>query len=272
MEKVKFVNKKIAIIGGGHIGLALAVGLIRSKAVKSSQLTVSSRHLSKISHLKKMGIAVTTDNASATANADWIFLAVKPRLVQSVLADIGGSKKNRLIISLVAGVTVKELKSYAPNLSAFARIMPNIPIARMGGVVGLFAGTISKIEHVQLKRALQFLGFVLEVKNERELEMLTVVSGSGPAVVSFFIEAVAHAGYELGLSKSSADALAKNTFKGTSAYMDAENVSAEHLMDSVATKRGVTEAILASLKENQVRSSVARALKVGYVKIKKLKN
>ncbi|TSD05338.1 MAG: pyrroline-5-carboxylate reductase [Parcubacteria group bacterium Greene0714_7] len=272
MEKVKSVKKKITIVGGGHIGLALAMGLVRSGAVKGSQLTVSSRRLSKIQHLKKIGIAVTDDNASAVAHADWVFLAVKPKLVGSVLAGLQGSIKKQLIISLAAGVTIKKLKSYAPNVGTFARIMPNIPIAHMSGVVGLFAGTISKTNHAELKEMLQVLGFVLQVKDERELEMLTVVSGSGPATVSFFIDALAHAGRELGLSQSTADALAKNTFKGTSAYMDVENVSAESLMNSVATKGGLTEAILGSLKESSVRRSIARALKVGYVKIKKLRN
>lgn len=271
MEKVKSVKKKITIIGGGHIGLALTMGLVRSGVVKGSQVTVSSRHLSKIQHLKKFGVTVTVDNASAAINADWVFLAVKPKLIGSVLESLQGSTKKRLIISLAAGVTIKELQRYAPNLSAFARIMPNIPIAHMSGVVGLFAGTISKANHAQLKKVLQSLGFVLEVKDEGELEMLTVVSGSGPAIVAFFIDALARAGSELGLSKSMADALAKNTFKGTSAYIDAENVSAESLMDSVATKGGLTEAILESLNESRVRRSVAKALKVGYVKIKKLR-
>lgn len=271
MEKVKSVKKKITIIGGGHIGLALTMGLVRSGVVKGSQVTVSSRHLSKIQHLKKFGVTVTVDNASAAINADWVFLAVKPTLVQGVLADICDSKKKRLIISLAAGVTVKDLKSYAPNLGAFARIMPNIPIAHMSGVVGFFRGTISKADHSELKWVLQSLGFVLEMKNEGELEMLTVVSGSGPAIVAFFIDALAHAGSELGLSQSTAEALAKNTFKGTSAYIEAENLSAERLMNSVATKGGLTEAILESLNESRVRRSVAKALKVGYVKIKKLR-
>ena len=270
MEKVKSVKKKIAIIGGGHIGTALALGLVQSARVHASQLTVSDPHLQNITRLKKLGIAVTTDNVLATTNAEWVFLAVKPGSIGGVLKEIKDVTKKRLIISLAAGVTVEDLREHTKSSSVFfARIMPNIPIAHNQGVIGLFGGRISMRDLFQLKYVLKGLGFVLEVQNESELEILTVVSGSGPAVVAYSIDAVANAGQVLGLSKDTATALAEHTFKGTSAYLEASHVSPQQLMESVATRGGITEVILTSLKHSAVRQSFVRALKQGYVKIKK---
>ncbi len=273
MENNRFVTKKIAILGGGHMGCALAIGLVRGKTVQASQITVSSPHAQKINHLKKFGIIVTTDNVTATATAEWVFLAVKPGQVKEVLKEIKDSTKKRLIISLAAGVTVEEMRDQTKSSSvSFARIMPNIPIAHNQGVVGLFAGRISMRDQSQLKQVLRGLGFILEVQDEAELEILTVVSGSGPAVVSYLVEAVAHAGERLGLSKNTATVLSQNTFKGTSLYLEADKVSPTALIESVATKGGITEAIVASLKKAGVEQSIVSALKNGYAKIKKVRN
>ncbi|MES2135271.1 MAG: pyrroline-5-carboxylate reductase [Patescibacteria group bacterium] len=270
MEKVRSVDKKIAIIGGGHIGSALALGLVRSARVRPSQLTVSDSQVQHIAHLKKLGITVTADNVLATAHAEWVFLAVKPGSIGTVLKEIKDASKKRLIISLAAGVTIEDLRQETKSSSvSFARIMPNIPIAENQGVIGLFGSRISVRDLSQLKYVLQGLGFVLEVQKESELEILTVVSGSGPAVVAYAIEAVLTAGQTLGLSKDTATALATHTFKGTSAYLEASRMSPQQLMESVATKGGITEAILTSLKRSGVHQGFVRALKQGHLKIKK---
>lgn len=269
MEKVKSVDKKIAILGGGHIGVALALGLVKSGRMLASNIVVSSPHLAKINHLKKYGVRITANNVEAVSTAEWVFLAVKPSRVQEVLLEIKDGTRKRVIISLAAGVTIEALRNYTKSSSvSFVRIMPNIPIAYNVGVVGLFSGVVATRELSQLKYVLGGLGFVLEVDKERDLEILTVVSGSGPAVVSYCIDAVASAGEQLGLSEYTARVLSEHTFKGTSLYLEATHRSPKELIESVATKGGITEVIIGSLKKGGLHTSVLRALKAGYTKIK----
>jgi len=268
MAKEISAKNRIAIIGSGHIGSALAEGLTRS-GIRAHQITVSGPSVLRNSRLQKLGVQMTHDNVTAVRSAHWIFLAVKPATVSEVLKEIALAVKGKVVVSLCAGVKVTTLKKYA-NHSRIARIMPNIPIATNKGVIGYFSSDLAKKEKKQLWSLLSGTGVIIEVKSERDLNIITILSGCGPGIVAFLISTLAKNGKMLGLSEKTANLLALETFNGTLAYLTYANISPEKLIKSVATKGGATEAILTDFAKSGFVKDFARAIGTGYARIKKL--
>lgn len=263
--------KKIAIIGGGHIGLALVEGFINSGRFTANQIIVANPSLSKITYLKKRGIKVTTDNELAIKQAYWVFIAVKPTIVRTVLKEISNAVKNKVIISLAAAVTIDMMqKEIHKSSSTIVRIMPNIPISCNHGVIGLFSNQISGIDKAQVMLLLETVGLVVEVEKESDLDTLTLISACGPAVVSFFMDMMLHVATKLGLTKNMANKLVEQTFSGTLTYLKKSAIPPVTLMASVATKGGMTETILQSLKEQNFYSRFTDSMNLGSIKLKKL--
>jgi pyrroline-5-carboxylate reductase len=273
MKKNDRKNIRIAVIGAGHIGLALIEGLLRGRQISASKIILSSPAFGKIKKLKKFNISVTSDNELAAAKSDIVFLAVKPALVRKVILEMREALKGKVVVSLAAGIPLAKLQTIGKGSGArFLRIMPNMSISCGQGVIGLFAKGLQAKEKSKLKNLLETLGFCIEVKNENDLDVLTVISGSGPAIASYFIETLAASAQKLGLSRNSADAIAHKTFHGTLEYIDEYEISPQELMRSVATKGGVTEAILAKLNKEKINDKVLAGLKEGHAKIKKIRN
>lgn len=269
MAKEMFAKNKIAIIGSGHIGSALAEGLVRS-GIRAQQIIVAGPTVLQNRKLKKLGIQTMPDNSDAIRAANWIFLAVKPTIVSFVLKEIQYAIEGKVVISLAAGVRTTTLKKYARQMR-IARIMPNIPIAVNKGVIGYFSSDLVKEEKNELLNLLSGMGVVIEVKSERDLDIITLLSGCGPGIVAFLIATLANNAKRLGLSAKTANLLAQQTFKGTLAYLAHANLSPEKLIKFVATKGGVTEAILTDFAKRGFGQNFAHAIRTGYTRIKKLK-
>ncbi len=260
-------SKKLAVIGGGHIGLALVEGFINSGKIPGSQLIVANPTLAKVVHLKKMGVEITSDNTVAVSKADWIFLAVKPFVVDRVLTEIGMLTKGKLLISLAAAVGVNTLKKRLKNTKVI-RIMPNMAIAYNKGVIGLL--TKRKLNKL-VKSLLSVLGVVVEVKKEEHLDALTVLTGCGPAIVAQFLEMLANYGTNAGISSNKSYVLALQTFEGAIAFLKNSALSPDEFIRSVATKGGITEAILSELKHKIFQNAFTHAMDQGYSKIEEIK-
>lgn len=267
----KFESKKLAIIGGGHIGLALVEGLINSGKITGSQLIVANPSLSKIAHLKNQGVEIILDNKTAAGKADWIFLAVKPFVVRQVMTEISSSAKGKLIISLAAVVTIDNIRRQIKNNSVeIIRIMPNMAISCNQGVIGMFTKEIPKGDRRQMKELFSKLGLVIEVNNEKSLDVITILSGCGPALVSKFMEILANYGIEIGLSSDESHKLILQTLKGTVALLEKKGIFPYELVRSVATKSGITEAILNKIVKEGLQTSFIKAMNSGYTKVKEL--
>ena len=260
-------DKKIAIIGGGHIGQALVEGFIKSGKVSGSQIIVANPSLTKLAHLGKHGVALTSDNKVAVAKADLVFLAVKPLTTGLVLKEINSVLKGKIVISLAAVVSIKNLRKYARN-AEIVRIMPNMAIACNQGVIGLFGSEKNKN---QIKQLLSVLGSVIEMEKEEDLDSLTLLSGCGPAIVSQFIEMLANYGIKIGLSAGISQTLALQAFKGTTAILENSKLLPSQLIQSVSTKGGISEAILTTMLEQDLEGNFSQAMNAGYIKLQKLK-
>ncbi len=258
MEMDKLKNKKVAIIGMGHMGKAIACGLLNARFKKENILISNS----------------SQDNKKVTEQAEWIILSVKPLGIKELIEDISVLSKSKLFLSVAAGLRAAKIISYSHNKKQkIIRLMPNMPVAYGQGVIGLYANkNVSVLEKVEVIKFLSVLGTVIEVKKESDLESLTLISACGPAVVSYFISLFSKAGVRLGLSQSVAEHVALKTFIGTLAYLQRTGTSAEQLQKEVATKGGITEEIILSLKESNLFSLFEDSYKKGKAKIDKLQD
>lgn len=263
----KLESKKLAIIGGGHIGLALVEGFINSGKITGSQLIVANPSLAKIIHLKNSGVEITTDNNIAVAKADLIFLAVKPIVINQVLKEIRNLVKEKMIISLAAIVTINKFGKQVKKINV-VRIMPNIAISCNQGVIGLFAKEVTAQNKIHIRRLLSYLGLVVEVEKEKDLDALTLLSGCGPAIVSQFIEMLANYGKHIDLSNKKSYTAALQTFKGTILFLEKTGLSSDELIRSVATKGGITEEIINKLRQRDFQNRFIQIMDYGYTKIK----
>ena len=243
-------DNAFVIIGAGHMGAALADGLVRS-GIRRSAVTLIDKG----------------DSLSPVVKARFVFLAVKPSVVPEALLGIRHLLSGKVLVSVAAGVPIAALRKNLDAGTAVARIMPNIPVAVGEGVIGFFGAGISAGHRALLMKALSGLGLVIEAKKEKDLDVLTLVSGCGPGVVSYLIGAVAAYAKKLGLSEKESKAVSLQTFKGTLAYLLHARVAPSELAASVATKGGVTEAILSTLDANGFRKDFERAMGAGAGKL-----
>ncbi len=250
-------NKKIAIIGVGHMGKCLLNGLVSGGFTRSNIL-----------------LSNTSDtNREVAKKADWIIIAVRPLLAHKVMEEIKDVIQDKLLISVVAAVPIKSIENYTQNLKQkIIRIMPNIPITYNQGVVGLYSSTsVSVSEKNEAIATLSLLGLVIELKKENELDILTLISACGPAIVSYFMNIFSRVALSFGLSNDIAELLTMQTFIGTLFYLKKTDLSPEYLQKIVTTKGGVTEEIIKSLTESELYPSFEDGIKKGKRKIDKIK-
>ena len=252
MAKAQSENN-IAIIGAGHMGTALMDGLVKS-GIKKNSIRLGKRGAS---------------NMRAVNGARIIFVAVKPSVVDELLSEFKDELKGKVVVSLAAGVTSGYLKKHAKGAHV-ARIMPNLPVAEGEGVIGFMRGNLSDAEVKVISKLLSGLGVVIKVRTDLELDAITLIAGCGPGVVASFVEALSKNAARYGLTGFRAEQIAFQTFKGTLAYMESRLIPAARLKKAVATKGGVTEAILKDL-EKGFEKNLARALDVGGKRIKKIR-
>jgi pyrroline-5-carboxylate reductase len=246
-------GNKIALIGAGHMGTALVKGLLLG-GMKRSDILVSDR---------------ADQNAAVAKKARYVFVAVKPAVVPEVLKGIRDAVEGKTVISVAATVTLSQLKKMLGEKARIARIMPNLPVASGQGVVGFLPGTVSGSERQAISRLLGTLGLVVTVRTEKELDAITLVSGCGPGLVSYFVTLFSKEAKRLGMAEAAAKAMAYATFAGTLAYAREERVAPEALMRAVATKGGVTEAILNGFEKKGLSAAFRRALREGERRLKR---
>lgn len=253
----KLENKKLAIIGVGNMGSSFRKGLLNS-GFKSENIILSRR---------------AEDNKKVIAQADWILLAVKPLVVKQVLTQVNDLARDKLILSIAAGVSISNIKEYINNKNQkVIRLMPNIPVAINNGVIGMYSNkNVSWQLKNKVKIILSALGIVLEFEREEDIDSLMFISACGPAIVSYFIEMLSKNGQILGLSKKVSEKVALETINGTLLYLREADLKPIDLQQSVSTKGGITEEIIKSLNKYQLEEIFAKSIQNGYAKLRKLK-
>lgn len=251
----------LAVIGGGRMGEAIISGLLSAQAVRPGDVVVAEPVVARRGALEsEYGIRVTDDVVSTASEADVLLLAVKPQVIDAVLASISASVGNALVVSIAAGISCARLESALPAGSAVVRVMPNTP-AMVGAGMSVVSGGAEASDE-QVAGVCELFGLLgrATVLPEKHQNIATAISGSGPAYVALFVDALTRAGVRQGLTREDAQMLAVQTVAGTAALLDESGMHPEQLVDGVASPGGTTIAAIEALEDNGFRSAVSAAV------------
>ena len=252
---------QLGFIGAGKLAGSVIRGLMRAKFCAPEKIIASEPNEETRAALKKdVGIDLTAENAEVAEKAEMILIGVKPGVVVPVLSDLNKKLQNKHLISLAGGVRISSMEKVCD--ARIMRALTNTPSAICLAATGITRGTRSTNEDVGLaKRIFGALGVVVEV-TESEIDVVTALSGSGPAFVYRIIESIAEGGVKLGLSKEVALELSIQTVAGAAELMRESKMSAEELVKMVVTPGGTTAAGLAVMEKLGTRESLIAAVEV----------
>ncbi len=253
---------KIAFIGGGNMASAL-IGGLRAKgyavdAVSVVELIAPAR--AALAAKYKVHVSEAPDER--TFVADTIVLAVKPQDMRSAVTGLGSRLQGQLVISIAAGIRLEDLSRWLGGYRKMVRVMPNTPALIGAGIAGLYAGPeVSADERQRAETVLGAVGKTVWVEDEALIDPVTAVSGSGPAYVFYFIEALEKAGVDLGLAPQAARVLAIETFVGAARLAAESSEPPGVLRERVTSKGGTTEAALKVFAAEDIAARIGKALK-----------
>ena len=250
----------LAFIGGGNMANALIGGLV-AKGHDPRRISVIEVAPGARDKIASRGVRVATAPDATTAKADVLVLAVKPQDARAALASVATSIAGKLVISIAAGVRLDALSRWLGGHRKLVRCMPNTPALVGAGITGVYA--LPEVDAEDRKRAdtiLGAVGLVVWVKEERLLDVVTAVSGSGPAYVFWFIEQLAAFAEREGMPAADALRLAKQCVLGSASLAQDSADSPAQLRKNVTSKGGTTEAALRVFEEEKLAERFAKAL------------
>jgi pyrroline-5-carboxylate reductase len=254
------MSSRIAFIGGGNMAGAIIGGLVK-KGLAPSQIDVVEPFAEARARLKQQfGVAAREQASSALAGADLVVWAVKPQTFKDAAAQARPHVQQALHLSVAAGIRSDSMAAWL-GTDRIVRSMPNTPALVGKGMTALFARAgVSAADRQQAEQVIATTGEYLWVREEQQLDAVTALSGSGPAYVFYFLEAMTQAGAEMGLDAEQARRLAVGTFAGASELARASTEPLELLRERVTSKGGTTYAALTSLEQDGVKASFVKAL------------
>ncbi len=263
-------NSKIAIIGGGNLGAAIAEGLIKSKFISPQHLTVTRRSIEALYNLKSLGVNVTSDNAAAIQNSEVIIVALKPYNVREVLEGLRDNfdPSKHIVISVVTGVAVKDLVAIVGNRAPVFRAMPNTAIAIQESVTCICHQGALNEQVNYVTELFNQLGVTISI-DEKLMDAATVLGACGIAFALRFIRAATQGGIEIGFDAKTANLIAAQTVKGSAELLLKLNRHPEEEIDKVTTPKGCTIAGLNEMEHQGFSSSLIKGILTSYEKIGK---
>jgi pyrroline-5-carboxylate reductase len=262
------VLPSIAVIGAGTMGEALIKGLLREELIDPAKIVASDPWDERRVYLKeKYGIRTVLDNAEAAQGIEIVFLSVKPQVMSEVLEDLRDVlRPDTLIFSIAAGVPLKKIRQGA-GVESVIRAMPNTP-AQIGQGITVWTATqaVTAGQREQALTILKALGDEVYVDDEHYLDMATALSGTGPAYIYIFMEAMVDAGVHLGFSRHVAEKLVFQTVIGSANYARQSNLHLAALRNQVTSPGGTTAEALYHLDKGGFRTVLSRAIWAAFVR------
>jgi pyrroline-5-carboxylate reductase len=260
----------ITFIGGGNMAKALIGGLIKRgySSSKMRVVEVSKEHCVELHN--EFGVRATTELAAAVEHSEAVILAIKPQQLREVAAQLAPVLQGQLVISIAAGIRTRDISRWMGTQN-IVRCMPNTPALIRSGVTALYA--MPAVRPEQCHRAesiLAAVGSTLWVEDEQMLDAVTAISGSGPAYVFYFIEAMQQAAYELGLDEAQARQLVLDTFLGATKLAESSNEDVATLRARVTSKNGTTERALHCMDANEVKMDIVAAVHAAAARSKEM--
>lgn len=262
---------KFGFIGAGNMATAIINGIVQANLAAPKDILVSDIDEKKLALLSEKGLHITSDNSEIAESCAYIVLAVKPNMVEKVLGEIAPLlSANTVVISIAAGWTTEKLQHLLPEAAKVVRIMPNTP-ALIGKAMSVISDdhTLEDEEIHTVEELFSSLGEVAFAHPE-QMDAVTAVSGSGPAYVYMFIEALADAGVQQGLPRELAQKLAAQTVLGSAQMVLTTNEHPAVLCDRVCSPGGTTIEAVFELQKHGFYGSIMSAVEKCAEKSKKL--
>jgi pyrroline-5-carboxylate reductase len=261
-------NTSLAFIGSGVMAEAMINGLLRHGLVAPQAITASDPHPERgVELAERYGVGHTTDNAAAASQAQVVVLSVKPQVLPTVLPGLNGHlQPDALVLSIVAGARIQTIAKGLGH-DRIVRVMPNTPAQIGEGMsVWMSTPTVEERQREQARDILRALGEEVSVDNEDYLDMATALSGTGPAYVFLFMEALIDAGVHLGFSRRVAQQLVLQTLRGSVAFAQQSSLHPAQLRNMVTSPGGTSAEALYQLEKGGLRTVLSRAVWAAYQK------
>ena len=265
-------NKIIGFIGVGNMASSIITGLLANNyKIKNIKISDVDENLLLARKIQFNGIEGFDNNIELAKVSDVLILAVKPNQIQNVCNEINSNTDNKLIISIAAGVRESDINNWLGNNRAIVRAMPNTPALVKSGASGLYANKYASDDDKQLAESvLRAVGLTLWVDDEDKLDIITALSGSGPAYLFLLMEAMTKTAIELGLSKEQAHVLTVQTAVGASKIAEISDDDCKELRKKVTSPNGTTEAAIKIFKNKDFENIVKDAINAAHKRTKEI--
>jgi len=262
------MSKKIAIIGGGNLGTAIAEGLINSGFVLPHDILITKRNITTLELLQEKGVLTGNDNPEAVNFADYVILAVKPFQLKEVLLQIKPrlNPSHHVLISVATGVWIKEMQELIGHQFPIFRAMPNTAIAIQESMTCISAVNTNEEQIQFVTELFNQLGKTVSIE-EKLMDAATVLGACGTAYAMRYIRANIQGGIEIGFSAKTASLIAAQTVKGAAELLLQKNTHPEQEIDKVTTPKGCTIAGLNEMEHQGFSSSLIKGIVTSYKKI-----
>ena len=263
------MSKRIAIIGGGNLGSAIAEGLLKSKFCKASDIIITKRNTATLKNLEAKGVKISIDNADAVNRSEIVILAVKPYQVSEVLNGFKAALHTKhILVSVVTGVLMKDLAITIEKKLPIFRAMPNTAIAIQQSMTCISYQNAADVQVNFVQKLFAGLGKVAII-NEGLMDAATVLGACGTAYAMRYIRANIQGGIEIGFDAATASLIAAQTVKGAAELLLEKGTHPEQEIDKVTTPKGCTIAGLNEMEHQGFSSSLIKGIATSYQKIVK---
>jgi pyrroline-5-carboxylate reductase len=254
----------IGIIGAGNMGEALIRGLLRSQLVRPYEIIASARTKKKLNRLEKTyGIHTTLDNLQVVGSTDTLILAVKPQNMDGLFRQIKPHMEQKhLVISIAAGIDMARMRKGLGKKPRLIRTMPNLPALVDEGVTAIYTNSRLPERYRRFAHQIfQAVGTTVDLRDEKQMDVITAVSGTGPAYFFAMMEGLRDAGMKLGLPRKLAEELMKQTVIGAADIVGQTGKTPEDLRSAVTSEKGTTWAAMNVFKERDFWKLMSEAVK-----------
>jgi len=265
--------RTLGIIGVGNMGNALLSGILGSHILKPEQIIIYDINEEVLQNrIKEFNVEKARSNEDLVKNSKYILIAVKPQVIEGVLKEIGAViTEDKTIISIAAGISIAYIKNYIKKNLGIIRVMPNTPALVGEGASALAPNdNVSREELEFVKKLLNSVGLVVELE-EKHIDAVTGLSGSGPAYIFIIIEAMADGGVKMGLPRDVALKLASQTVLGSAKMLLETRKHPGELKDMVTSPGGTTITALHELEKGKIRATLMKAIESATLKSKSMK-
>ena len=264
----------IGFIGAGNMAYALIKGLLNN-GFNANQINISDPNEELLRNREsELKVSTYSDNPSLLSNSDVIFFAVKPQVLSNVCLELKGIVKSKhLFVSIVAGIRSSDINRWLGGNFSLIRTMPNTPALFQSGVTGLFANELVDNEQKSLVSSiLSSVGECFWVNEEKLIDAITAISGSGPAYFFLLMESMKQAGIALGLDEETANSLSIQTAYGASLMANKTGKDSRTLRAEVTSPNGTTQSAIESFQDQNFEGIVANATRAAYDRARELSN